>query len=181
MLIHVICTGNPLHGDDAFGSLVYRNLSEMNLPECVRIFDGGTGGLKILPLMEHADVILIVDAAEKKDDGTDSDLKLILCTDDSGNLIPAFDSFALRSLSTGLHGSGPLSVLAHLKIIQNESMKHPVIYILAGLTDKKITPFSDPSEKIIQAAETAGRWIRNTFQGSNPEEQRLILRLPDNG
>ena len=59
---HIICFGNPLHGDDGFGTVVYQRLSKQPMPENVRLFDAGTPGLKALTLFDNCNEIIIVDA-----------------------------------------------------------------------------------------------------------------------
>jgi len=59
---HIICFGNPLHGDDGFGTVVYQRLCERSIPDNVRVFDAGTPGLNALTLFENCSEILIVDA-----------------------------------------------------------------------------------------------------------------------
>jgi hydrogenase maturation protease len=58
----IIGVGNLLLGDEGLGVHVVEELNEMNLPPNVEVFDGGTGGVSILNLMEGADKVIIVDA-----------------------------------------------------------------------------------------------------------------------
>ena len=59
----VIGLGNPLMGDDALGILALERLaSEWDLPDDVRLVDGGTWGLSLLPAVEDASRVLFVDA-----------------------------------------------------------------------------------------------------------------------
>lgn len=59
---HIVCFGNPLHGDDGFGTAVYQKLAELPLPDNLRLFDAGTAGLAALTLFQGCDEVLIVDA-----------------------------------------------------------------------------------------------------------------------
>jgi len=59
---HILCFGNPLHGDDGFGVAVYQRLARLPLPENLRIFDAGTPGLAALLLFQGCDEAIIVDA-----------------------------------------------------------------------------------------------------------------------
>jgi hydrogenase maturation protease len=61
---HIICFGNPLHGDDGFGSEVYRRLMLLPLPCDVQVFDAGIAGLTALTLFGNCDEAIIVDAAQ---------------------------------------------------------------------------------------------------------------------
>lgn len=59
---HIVCFGNPLHGDDGFGPAVYQRLASLPLPEGLRLFDAGTPGLAALTAFEGCDEAIIVDA-----------------------------------------------------------------------------------------------------------------------
>jgi hydrogenase maturation protease len=59
---HILCFGNPLHGDDGFGYAVYQKLTEQPLLGGVRAFDAGTPGLNALPLFQGCSEVIIVDA-----------------------------------------------------------------------------------------------------------------------
>lgn len=59
---HIICFGNPLHGDDGFGHAVYQRLASLPLPENLRLYDAGTPGLAALMLFQGCDDAFIVDA-----------------------------------------------------------------------------------------------------------------------
>lgn len=55
--------GNPLVGDDGLGiAAIDRLRQEWDLPEAVEIVDGGTWGMALLPVLEDAREVLIVDA-----------------------------------------------------------------------------------------------------------------------
>lgn len=58
----IIGVGNLLLGDEGLGVHIVEELNEINLPPNVEFFDGGTGGVSILNLMEGADKVIIVDA-----------------------------------------------------------------------------------------------------------------------
>lgn len=59
---HILCFGNPLHGDDGFGHAVYQRLAALPLPGDLRLFDAGTAGLGALPLFQNCDEAILVDA-----------------------------------------------------------------------------------------------------------------------
>jgi len=61
--VHVVCLGNPWHGDDGFGRHVFRLLRMRDdLPPAVALFDAGIAGLDVLPLLEGCAKAVIVDA-----------------------------------------------------------------------------------------------------------------------
>lgn len=60
---HIVCFGNPLHGDDGLGPAVYERLAERPLPDDVRVSDAGTAGPAAMALFDGYDRIVVVDAS----------------------------------------------------------------------------------------------------------------------
>lgn len=61
----VIGLGNPLMADDGLGLAALELLErEWRLPASVRLVDGGTWGLQLLPIIEQAGAVLLVDAID---------------------------------------------------------------------------------------------------------------------
>lgn len=61
----VIGLGNPLLGDDGLGIVALDRLErEWEVPAAVRLVDGGTLGLSLLPVLEQAGAVLLLDAVE---------------------------------------------------------------------------------------------------------------------
>jgi hydrogenase maturation protease len=61
----VLGLGNPLRGDDGLGLAGLGRLGrEWRLPADVRLVDGGMWGLQLLPLVEQADAVLLLDAID---------------------------------------------------------------------------------------------------------------------
>lgn len=61
----LIGLGNPLMGDDGIGLAALECLrSEWELPPEVELVDGGTWGMNLLPLIEDADRVLLLDAIQ---------------------------------------------------------------------------------------------------------------------
>ena len=59
----VLGLGNPLMGDDGVGvAAVARLREEFELPDEVCLTDGGTWGMNLLPLIEAADELVLIDA-----------------------------------------------------------------------------------------------------------------------
>jgi hydrogenase maturation protease len=59
----VLGLGNVLLGDDGVGAAVAARLRDRYAwPDSVRVFDGGTLGLSLLPWVEQADAVVLVDA-----------------------------------------------------------------------------------------------------------------------
>lgn len=66
MKLLVLGIGNVLMNDDAAGALVVRELEEKyaDKDENLRVIEGGTLGLDLLPLVEWADRLVIADAVD---------------------------------------------------------------------------------------------------------------------
>lgn len=63
MTVHVVCLGNPWHGDDGFGRHVFERLRERDdLPSYVELFDAGIAGLDVLRQLDGCAKAVIVDA-----------------------------------------------------------------------------------------------------------------------
>jgi hydrogenase maturation protease len=70
--ICVLGIGNILLSDDGVGVHVINRLNkEYKFPKSIRLIDGGTKGLDLLPFFEGNDRVLIIDAVDfKKEPGT---------------------------------------------------------------------------------------------------------------
>ena len=61
----VIGLGNPLMGDDGLGLTALARLHERwNVPREVELVDGGTWGMNLLPIIEDAERVLLIDAID---------------------------------------------------------------------------------------------------------------------
>jgi hydrogenase 3 maturation protease len=61
--VHVVCFGNPLHGDDGFGHHVFRRLCQRDdLPPAIELFEAGIAGLDALAQFDGCAKAVIVDA-----------------------------------------------------------------------------------------------------------------------
>lgn len=61
----VLGLGNPLMGDDGLGLAVLERLAtRWVVPPEVQLLDGGTGGLQLLPPIEDADRVILLDVIE---------------------------------------------------------------------------------------------------------------------
>ncbi len=80
----VLGLGNPLMGDDGFGLCAMARLQEdWVTPPSVEFVDGGTWGLSLLPVVDGAERLLVLDAIDLgRDPGTVIELR--------GHEIPAF-------------------------------------------------------------------------------------------
>jgi hydrogenase maturation protease len=61
--VTVIGLGNPLMGDDGLGVIAVQRLrDEWDFPPSVELIDGGTWGMRLLPEIEDAESLLLIDA-----------------------------------------------------------------------------------------------------------------------
>lgn len=61
----VVGLGNPLMGDDGLGLVALERLrEEWYVPDDVELVDGGTWGLSLLPVIESARRVLLIDAIQ---------------------------------------------------------------------------------------------------------------------
>ncbi|MBI4408174.1 MAG: HyaD/HybD family hydrogenase maturation endopeptidase [Gemmatimonadetes bacterium] len=61
----VIGLGNPLIGDDGLGLAALARLrEEWELPPGVKLVDGGTWGMNLLPVIEQSDRLILLDAID---------------------------------------------------------------------------------------------------------------------
>ena len=61
----ILGIGNILWADEGFGVRVAQALLEAyQFPSCVNVLDGGTQGLALMPLVQEADVLIILDAVD---------------------------------------------------------------------------------------------------------------------
>jgi hydrogenase maturation protease len=64
MSVLILGIGNLLLGDEGVGVHAVRSLAQSTLPEGVQAVEAGTAFLEVLPLLESADAIVVVDAME---------------------------------------------------------------------------------------------------------------------
>lgn len=60
----VIGCGNLLRGDDGVGPVLIRHLWEHDLPDHIRIADGGTAGMDVAFKMRGAEHVILIDACQ---------------------------------------------------------------------------------------------------------------------
>ncbi len=61
MKSRIICIGNRLLPEDAFGPAVFDDLLTRCLPAGIEVIEGGTAGLNLLPLLEERGRVVFVD------------------------------------------------------------------------------------------------------------------------
>jgi len=58
----ILGLGNPLMGDDGFGLAALARLTELWTIDDVELMDGGTWGMSLLPMIEDAERLILLDA-----------------------------------------------------------------------------------------------------------------------
>ncbi len=66
--IVVLGVGNILLKDEGVGVRVVEELKKLDLPSNVKLVDGATLGLSLLPYIEKADLLIVVDAVRTESD-----------------------------------------------------------------------------------------------------------------
>lgn len=60
----VLGVGNILLQDEGIGVYVVQEMEKLKLPDHVTLVDGGTASMELLPMIEKADRLIVVDAIE---------------------------------------------------------------------------------------------------------------------
>jgi hydrogenase maturation protease len=139
---HVVCFGNPLHGDDGFGPAVCARLAAAPLPADVRVFEAGTRGLDALALLTGCREAILVDAQAGRRPGR---LRLF-----------APEALAGQAQAATGHGEGIGYLLRALAALGEPG---PTLRILVAEADE-LRPFSPGlSPKLAAAADRAARLL----------------------
>ncbi|SOB93474.1 HyaD/HybD family hydrogenase maturation endopeptidase [Rhodobacter maris] len=103
----VLGIGNVLWADEGFGVRCVETMAQTHaLPEAVKLLDGGTQGLYLLPFLEEADALIVFDAVDfGLEPGT-----LVTMRDED---VPAF----MGAKKMSLHQTGFQDVLATAQLI----------------------------------------------------------------
>lgn len=147
-LRHILCFGNPLHGDDGFGPAVSEALRHAALPGHTRVVDCGIRGLDALGWFEDCEEVLLVDAMLGNEPGR---LHLLTPTD-----VPA-------EFGRGGHGSGVGDLLQAARTLLSPP---PRIRILA-VEAERMLPFQPGLSAPVHAAvRRAVATIRGDWAGA---------------
>ncbi len=144
--------GNELRGDDGFGVLVIRRLSESPLPAGVHLLEVGTGGLHLAQeLLTPYDHLIVVDAVNRG--GAPGTLYTLEVTD--------------VDLSGGvdMHAAVPDRALAIAKAIHALPPRVHLIGCEAGAIDELMAP---PSPAVQQAIDPAAGRVRALIAAGSP-------------
>lgn len=133
MNIAILGIGNILLSDDGIGVHVIRRLQhQYKFPESVRLIDGGTMGLDLLPFLEGIEKLLIIDAVDlKKEHGT---IEII-----TGDKIPS-----ILSSKLSVHQVGLTDLLFAIRMIGTELKE----ICLIGIQPKSLKTGTELTEEI---------------------------------
>lgn len=166
MPVTVIGIGNPIMQDDAVGLAILRRLQSGTVDELawvptrsitpvppsqehgdVQFVDGGTSGMELLPLVQDADKLIILDALAGP--GKPGDVVTLV-----GDQIP-------RLLNSKLspHQVGLLDLLSAARLLGREPNQVGVVGIVVNGTDLHVGMSSEVSAAIDQAVESARELI----------------------
>ena len=167
-LIAVIGIGNPLLGDDGVGVEVIKEMERLKLPEYVRLYDGGVGGLSLVGLIDGHREAIFVDALEMGlEPGSIRQLDVEWCRDSASGVSGL--SFFFRTglkpcpykmveprLRSSLHEISLRECLPFLQLADNP----PKITII-GIQPRRVGPGIGLSPEVRGAVPEVIRIIRN--------------------
>jgi hydrogenase maturation protease len=148
--ITVLGVGNLIMGDDGVGLVLVERLQALCTDPRVSYVDGATGGMELLPVVQEATRLLILDAVAGKVPGTVVRL--------TGDQVP-------RLLATKLspHQVGLLDLFAAARMLGTEPAEVEVVGVVPELIDLGLDLTAPVSGAIDEALEQAvavlDRWL----------------------
>jgi hydrogenase maturation protease len=149
--------GNLFRRDEGIGVRVLQELAvRYRLPSNVTLVDGGTAGLRLLPLLEHVDHLIVVDAVEA---GVTPGKVLVFGPEMA-------ETQVVPRLS--LHEMGPMELLAVLEAISDRRL--PTIII--GVQPADLSSWNDTlSEPVARALPRAVSYVLAELKRLGVEEE----------
>ncbi len=153
----VLGVGNTIMGDDGTGLELMARLQEDRPDPRIEYVDGGTGGMELLPIVQEASRLLILDAVSGQVPGTVVNL--------SGDQIP-------RMLAAKLspHQVGLLDVLSAARLLDHEPAHLQVIGIVPESVDLRLG-LSEPVAAAIGEATTQATTLIDTWLAGDSAQQ----------
>lgn len=130
--MHLICVGNPLHGDDGFGAALYHHLARLDWPLGVRVFDATRDSA--LPMFEQCAHALVLDVLPPNFGAP-------------GEIIRLNDA-AYPPSAMGMLSGGTATLLAAVRRIV---VPAPMVEILGPVATRRV-PFSPGLSPLVAAA-----------------------------
>jgi hydrogenase maturation protease len=148
--ITVLGVGNSIMGDDGIGLALLERLATERPDARISFVDGATGGMELLPVVQEASRLLILDAVAGKQPGAVVTL--------SGDQVP-------RLLATKLspHQVGLLDLFAAARMLGTEPAQVEVVGVVPQVVDlglelsAPVTAAMD--EALLQAQAVLNRWL----------------------
>lgn len=145
MPARIICIGNRFLAADAAGSLVHDHLAGNPLPAPAELIEGGTAGLRLLPLLENCELVVFVDAVS----GFRPDPGIVII--DPADLDPDALDFG--------HGAGLAALIAIAPHVLDPPLPEILIVGIEGLANE-------------QACRQAARVCREIIASRSNEQSR---------
>jgi hydrogenase maturation protease len=139
----VIGIGNSLFGDDGAGIHVIDRLADHGLPDDVRLVDGGTLSFTLLELVENAERLIVVDAAQ-----LDAQPGTVEVFHDE-----AMDEFLTSAKRPSVHEVNLLDVLVGARIRGRLPARRTLVGIQPESLDWSSTPTVKVAEGVARAAD----------------------------
>lgn len=159
--ITVLGVGNLIMGDDGIGLALLERLEAERPDERITFVDGATGGMELLPVVQEATRLLILDAVAGKEPGT--------VVGFSGDQVP-------RLLATKLspHQVGLLDLFAASRMLGTEPAQVEVVGVVPQVVDLGLE-LSAPvtaaiDEALRQARVVLDRWLAELDELAEPAE-----------
>ena len=148
--VTVLGVGNPIMADDGVGLVLLAAVSEARPDPRIEYVDGGTGGMELIPVVQDAERLLVLDAVAGAEPGTVEHL--------TGDQLP-------RLLSSKLspHQVGLLDVLSAARLLGQEPSEIEVV----GVTPERVelalglSPVVEAAvgEAVEQACQVIDTWL----------------------
>lgn len=152
--IIVLGIGNEILTDEGVGIHLIRALHQERLPDNVELIEGGTGGMELLPLIEEADRLIVVDAV-KADTEPGAIFKF---TPDDINIIPP-------EYQVSAHQVGLMEVL-HLARVMEKLPETVIFGIQPGKIDWGMELTPEVAEKVPRLVELVLEEIKKDSAGA---------------
>ncbi|QAY64142.1 hydrogenase maturation protease [Xylanimonas allomyrinae] len=144
--VTVLGIGNPIMADDGTGLALAERLSRSCAGDPrVEVVDGGTGGMELVPVVQDAERLLVLDAVAGPVPGTVVHL--------TGDQVP-------RLLATKLspHQVGLLDVLAAARLLGREPRQVEVVGVVPEVVDLRLG-LSDVVAGVLDVATATARGV----------------------
>ncbi|XOV78628.1 MAG: hydrogenase maturation protease [Aestuariibacter sp.] len=136
--LRIICIGNLLHGNDGVGHAVFKRLQSLPFPPTVEMFDGGIGGMTLLPLFKGTRRVLLIDLVKSHTPpGT------IVMYQNARNNLP------VKSDTAGAHGGDISTLLTMLPIYLSKVPKVALLSVSAQGLKYYNTQLDEPLAAVV--------------------------------